>query len=205
MGNQKLLAPIIFVAVMAVNGAVLATEDDAARFIHQLGNRAIETLRTSDLTLDQREAQFRGLLREGFDLAFIGRFVLGKYWRAATPEQQEDYLALFGEYVVQTYSARLGGYSGETMTVVSARQASEKDFVVRTQIDRPSGPPVVAEWRVRTTGGGYRRIDVMVEGISMAVTQRSEFASVVQRDGIDGLLVILRARTTKIPATASLY
>lgn len=205
MGNQKLLAPVFFVAVMAVNGAVLATENDAARFIHQLGNRAIETLRTSDLTLDQREAQFRGLLREGFDLAFIGRFVLGKYWRAATPEQQEDYLALFGEYVVQTYSARLGGYSGETMAVVSTRQASEKDFVVRTQIDRPSGPPVVAEWRVRTTGGGFRIIDVMVEGISMAVTQRSEFASVVQRDGIDGLLVILRARTTKIPATASLY
>ena len=205
MGNQKLLAPVFFVAVMAVNGAVLATENDAARFIHQLGNRAIETLRTSDLTLDQREAQFRGLLREGFDLAFIGRFVLGKFWRAATPEQQEDYLALFGEYVVQTYSARLGGYSGETMAVVSTRQASEKDFVVRTQIDRPSGPPVVAEWRVRTTGGGFRIIDVMVEGISMAVTQRSEFASVVQRDGIDGLLVILRARTTKIPATASLY
>ena len=141
----------------------------------------------------------------GFDLAFIGRFVLGKYWRATTPEQQEDYLALFGEYLVQTYSARLGGYSGETMAVVSTRQASEKDFVVRTQIDRPTGPPVVAEWRVRTTGGGFRIIDVMVEGISMAVTQRSEFASVVQRDGIDGLLVILRARTTKILATASLY
>ena len=200
-----MLAPVFFVAVMAVNGAVLATENDAARFIHQLGNRAIETLRTSDLTLDQREAQFRGLLREGFDLAFIGRFVLGKYWRAATPEQQEDYLALFGEYLVQTYSARLGGYSGETMAVVSTRQASEKDFVVRTQIDRPTGPPVVAKWRVRTTGGGFRIIDVMVEGISMAVTQRSEFASVVQRDGIDGLLVILRARTTKIPATTSLY
>ena len=205
MRIHNLLVPVLIVAVMGVNGAVLATADGAARFIHQFGNRAIETLRMSGLTLDQREARFRGLLSEGFDLAFIGRFVLGKYWRAATPDQQADYLELFGEYVLQTYSARLGGYSGETISVVGARQANDKDAVIRTQIDRPSGPPIVADWRVRMTGGQYRIIDVIVEGISLAVTQRSEFASVVRRDGIEGLLAILRARTTKIPATASLY
>ena len=205
MRIAKILAPALFVAVIGTGGAGHASVNGAAQFINQLGNQAIETLRAPSLTLEQRESQFRGLLSQGFDLRFIGRFVLGKYWRLATPAQQNDYLALFGEYVLQTYSARLGGYAGQSLTVVDARQANDKDVVVRTNIERPSGPPIIAEWRVRTTDGRFRIIDVAVEGISMAVTQRSEFAAVVQRDGIDGLLTILRARTTKLPATATLY
>lgn len=205
MRIAKMLAPALFVVVIGAGSAGHASVNGAAQFINQLGNQAIATLRAPDLTLEQRESHFRALLAQGFDLRFIGRFVLGKYWRLATPAQQNAYLAVFGEYILQTYSARLGGYAGETLTVVDARQASEKDVVVRTNIDRPSGPPIVAEWRVRTTDGRFRIIDVAVEGISMAVTQRAEFASVVQRDGIDGLLTILRARTTKLPATASLY
>lgn len=192
----------IVIVVISASDAGFAAVQDAAQFIRQLGNQAIETLRTPSLTLEQREAQFRGLLSSRFDLPLIGRFVLGKYWRLATPEQQSDYLALFSEFVLQTYSARLGGYAGERMTVVGAEQASEKDVVVRTRIDRSSGPPIIADWRVRTTDNRYRIIDVMVEGISMAITQRSEFAAVVQRDGIEGLLAVLRARTTKMPATA---
>ncbi len=205
MRIAKMLVPAIFVAVIGADSAGHASVNGAAQFINQLGNQAIEALRAPGLTLEQRESHFRSLLAQGFDLRFIGRFVLGKYWRMATPEQQNDYLALFGEYVLQTYSARLGGYAGESMTVVDARQATDKDVVVRTNIDRPSGPPIIAEWRVRTTDGRFRIIDVAVEGISMAVTQRAEFAAVVQRDGIDGLLTILRARTTKRPAAASLY
>jgi phospholipid transport system substrate-binding protein len=205
MGIAKLLAPALFVAIIGASGTGHAAVNDVARFINQLGNQAIEVLRAPGLTLEQRESHFRSLLAEGFDLRFIGRFVLGKYWRMATPAQRNEYLALYGEFVLQTYSARLGGYAGQSLTVVDARQASDKDVVVRTNIDRPSGPPIIAEWRVRTTGGRFRIIDVAVEGISMAVTQRSEFAAVVQRDGIDGLLTILRARTTKLPATASLY
>ena len=205
MDIRKVLAAIVFVTALGFGHTGFASVNGAAQFINQLGNQAIETLRAPGLTLEQRESQFRSLLAQGFDLRFIGRFVLGKYWRMATPEQQNDYLALFGEYVVQTYSARLGGYAGQSLTVVDARQASEKDVVVRTNIERPSGPPIIAEWRVRRTANGYRIIDVAIEGISMAVTQRSEFAAVVQRDGIDGLLTILRARTTKLPATASFY
>ncbi len=205
MRIRKLLAPALFVTVIGASDAGFASVDDAARFIQRLGDQAIGVLRASDLTLEQRESRFRCLLSQGFDLSFIGRFVLDKYWRLATPEQQGDYLALFSEYVLQTNSARLGGYAGETMTVVGARQASEKDVVVRTQIDRPSGPPITTAWRVRTTGGRYRIIDVMVEGISMAMTQRSVFASVVQRDGIEGLLAVLRLRTTTNRAAASLY
>ena len=194
----------IVVALSAASGVGATTVQGAAQFIRQLGDKAVATLQAPNLTLDQREARFRGLLAEGFDLAFIGRFVLGRYWRAASPEQRSDYLALFSEFVVQIYSTRFGGYVGQSLTITGGREAGDKDAIVRTRIDRPSGPPIVVDWRVRITGNQYRIIDVMIEGISMVRTQRSEFTSVVQRDGIEGLLAVLRARTTKMPATASI-
>lgn len=204
MPVRRLLIMVIVAAVVGVTGIARATVNDAANFINQLGNQAISTLRATDLTLSQREAQFRKLLSRGFDLHFIGRFVLGRYWRRATPEQQNDYIALYGEYLLQTYSSRLGGYSGETLIVTGARQASEKDIVVSTKLDRPNGLDIAADWRVRVIDGRYRIIDVAIEGISMAFTQRSDFASVIRRDGMEGLLTVLRARTTKISATASI-
>ena len=141
-------------------------------------------MRSHGDSLDRREARFRTLLRDGFDLPFIARFTLGKTWRRATPNQQSEFVEAFCAYVLRTYSMRFGGYAGETMTIVSERAAGDQDVVVRTRIDRPSGAPVDARWRVRTTGGRLRIIDVMVEGISMAVTQRDEFASAIQDRGL---------------------
>ena len=192
---RRIVFSTIMVFCMGLGDVAVAAvpPGGASQFIRQIGDRAIATLRAPDASLAAREARFRSLLSEGFDLAFIGRFVLGRYWRQATPEQRSAYLALFGEYVLKTYSARLGGYAGEGMTILSERPAGTKDVVVSTRILRPSGPPIEAVWRVRTTGARYRIIDVMVEGVSMVVTQRSEFAAVVQRHGLQGLIEVLRA------------
>jgi phospholipid transport system substrate-binding protein len=193
-----LIALAFFIAFPAVAQAL--QPGVSSQFIKALGDEAIATLRAPGMPLEQREARFRQLLARGFDMEFIGRFVLGQYWRTATPEQQAEYLQAFNEYVLQVYSARLGGYAGETLTIVSERPAGEKDMVVNTRIDRPSGPPLEAQWRVRATQAGPRIIDVMVAGISMVATQRDEFAAVVQRQRVAGLIEVLRARTNKLPA-----
>lgn len=172
--------------------------DAAARFIEDLADRAIGVLQRTDGTLEEREAEFRAIMAESFDLEFIGRFVLGRHWRKATPEQREEYQALFADWVLKSYSRRLGGYSGETFEVTGTRDVGERDILVHTRINRPSGPPIKADWRIRDHDGRFRIIDVMVEGVSMAVTQRSEFNAVTTKQGIDGLLNILRARTQKI-------
>jgi phospholipid transport system substrate-binding protein len=176
--------------------------DGAAQFVSSLAQQAIGTLSRAGLTLDQREAVFRDLLGKGFDLEFIARFVAGRYYRDMTPDQQADYQRLFGDYVLKTYASRFGGYTGEQFAVVSARPAGQQDVLVQSRIERQNGPPIGAEWRVRSSGSGYRIIDVTVEGVSMAVTQRAEFDSVLSRGGPESLLAALRARTTKMPATA---
>lgn len=172
----------------------------STQFIQWMGEQALSTLRSPGVTLEQREAAFRGLMRQGFDIEFIGRFVLGRYWQQATPEQRADYIQLFGEFLVKTYARRLGGYSGETFGIVSAVPAGDQDVQVRTRIDRPSGPPLFCDWRVRVINNQYRIIDVSVEGISMAVTQRQDFAAVVQNGGVPALLAALRARTETVAA-----
>jgi len=178
--------------------------DGAKAFIEGLASRAIEILQRENGNLEQRESELRKILSQDFDLPFIGRFVLGRHWRKATPDQRADYQALFAEWILKTYARRLGGYSGETFQTTGARAAGDTDILVQTKINRPSGPPIVADWRVRTAPDGFRIIDIMVEGVSMAVTQRSEFNAVVGRDGIDGLLSILRARTQKFEMTSQL-
>ncbi len=194
---------LLALAVAArVRPLTAATRGVASRFIGDLGDQALGALRADGDSLDRREARFRDLLREGFDLPFIARFTLGKTWRRATPNQQSEFVEAFAAYVLRTYAMRFGGYAGETMTIVSERAAGDKDIVVQTRIDRPRGAPVDARWRVRTTGARLRIIDVMVEGISMAVTQRDEFASVIRGHGLDGLIEILRARTNKMTAVA---
>ena len=191
---RKWLAAAVLLAALAVADQGAASPESAAQFVNQFGNRAIEALRTPGLTDADREALVRDLLRRGLDLAFIGRFVLGKHWGRATPAQRSDYLALFEGYVVKTYAAWFARNVGERLTVVEVRQANPKAVVVATRIDRLNGQPIFAEWRVRVITGQDRIIDIASNGISLAGNQRLEFAAVIKRHGIDGLIAFLRKR-----------
>lgn len=208
--RRSVLRPLLFALLLAAAPfatapAAMATNPEAAaQFIDRLGKHAFATLQQANMTLAQREEAFGRILYNGFDLDLIGRFVLGKYWRQATAEQQAEYLEAFGVFVIKTYARRLGGFSGQTFSIIGTTVTGDKgDVLVETQIERPSGPPIAAAWRVRDNGGNLRIIDVVVEGVSMAVTQRQEFASVTQRSGIEGLVQVLRAQTERLSASAS--
>jgi phospholipid transport system substrate-binding protein len=199
-----LFLPAAIVACIIGLGAPTAQAGAEADFIRKLGEQAISEMGQKNKSLAEREAAFRKILKQRFDMVLIGRFALGRYWRIASKEQRRDYLNLFTEYVVRTYSSSLGGYKNETLIVISSQPLkNKKDVLVNTRITRPSGGPIKAIWRVRTTKNRLRIIDVMVEGISMLVTHRQEFASVIRRHGLTGLLETLRARIGKLPATAS--
>ena len=176
--------------------ANLAAAADPAAVINKLGNRALEVL-GKNATPAQRAARFHELFREDFDVPGIARFVLGRYWKAATPEQQEEFVKLFEDYIALVYSAQLAAYSGETLKVTGSRTNAE-GAIVASEIIRPTGaPPVKVDWHLTDRNGTYKISDVTVDGISMAVTQRSEFASVIQRNGgqVEGLIAQLREKT----------
>lgn len=161
-------------------------------FIEQLASKAIKVLSSPDGSLREREDKFRTLLRDDFAMKDIGRFVVGTYWRRMNPEQRGEYLKLFSEWVLKTYSIRLGGYTGEQFKVLNTTPAGQHDVLVKTRIDKSAGNGFNASWRVRKVDGGYKIIDIYVEGVSMAITQRSEFESILQRQGVDGLISMLK-------------
>ena len=203
-GRRAFLLTCLSVPVLAVAPAVQATNiDGAVTHIQVLGEQAIATLQRRDLSLAQRESEFGRILRAGFDLRLIGRFVIGKYWRQASKEEKAEYLEAFGDYVIKTYARRLGGFSGQSFSVTGTQVAGEKkDVLVNTLIERPSGASIAAAWRVRDIKGNLKIIDVVVEGVSMAVTQRQEFSAVARRGGMSGLVRTLRAQTERLSATA---
>jgi phospholipid transport system substrate-binding protein len=171
-----------------------ATAQDARSFIAALGNEAIQVLGPR-VSQQQRIARFRQLFQRDFDVPGIGQFVLGRYWRTATPEEQQEFLRLFQEYIVQSYAAQLGEYGGEPFRVLGSRP-SGNETVVTSEIDRPSGSRILVDWYVVERGGALKISDVYVAGVSMKVTQRDQFASVIQRNGgrVDALLAMLRQR-----------
>jgi phospholipid transport system substrate-binding protein len=123
--------------------------------------------------------------------------VLGRYWNVATEEQRAEFVKLFEEYIALAYSTRLAEYTGETLKVTGSRPDAD-GAVVSSQILRPAGAaPVKVDWRLIGRNGAYKISDVSVDGISMAVTQRSEFASVIQHNGgqVQGLITMLREKT----------
>lgn len=165
-------------------------------FIADLGDRAVRTLADGKLSDEDKKEKFRGLLREGFDIRTLGRFAVGRYWRKASKAQRNEYRELFTEYIVQTYAARFKQYSGEKLQVSEQRAAGKKDTIVKSQLIRPEGAPVRIEWRVRDRKHKLLVIDIIVEGVSMAITQRDEFSSVIRRGGGDfaTLLAVLKEK-----------
>jgi phospholipid transport system substrate-binding protein len=191
-----LFAAIALFVGVAASAPPAAAAADPAALINDLGNRAIEVL-GKNASPAQREARFRELFNEDFDVPVIARFVLGRYWRTATKPQQQEFVGLFNEYVVLAYSNRFAEYSGETLKVTGSRPDADGSIVTSEIIRTNGAPPAKVDWRLSRTGGTYKITDVIVDGISMAVTERSEFASVIQRHGgqVQGLLTLLRQKT----------
>lgn len=163
----------------------------AQNFINSMARRALDFLGNAQQTQSQKTESFRRLLEENYDMETIGRFTLGRYWKMATPQQRTEYQHLFKKRVVEMYSQRLSEYKGQKFETISTRPEGENDTIVTSRIVPVDGAPEVGvDWRVRYKDGRYRVVDVIVEGVSMSVTQRSDFASVIQQGGGDVQVLI---------------
>lgn len=197
------MAALIAAVVVFPSPSDGAEDGEATAFILSLADNAFAVLRDDTTSLEAREARLRGLLREGFAMELIGRYVVGRHWRKMSPAQQADYQNLFSEWTLKIYAGRLGGYSGQTFTIVKTIHSGKKDIFVRTHMHQPNNnKPMAIDWRVRKNADRYVIIDVVVEGISMLVTQKAEFAALLKKHGIEGLIEMLRARLSKLPVVS---
>jgi phospholipid transport system substrate-binding protein len=199
LGSLALLPWLVPGGVARALPSVAAAEEVVQRLVDQvlrlLGEGGVDNLDQGDLL---------SVLDEGTDLTLLGRLVLGRYWREANQRQRTEYLQLFRHYMLQTLVQRLRqyvgsdlSYAGERFQIIASRPVGERDVLVQSRVAPPSSQPLRVDWRLRERPGEPVIIDLIVEGISLLVTQRSEFAAVLERGGVDGLLAELRVRVTQ--------
>jgi phospholipid transport system substrate-binding protein len=196
------LVPALAAGFLLGSTAHAAPAKDAEAFI---GNIAIQALKdlSDKLPEPELEKRFQALLDKSFDMPRISRFVLGRYWIGATDREKQDFQKLFETYVVRSYSIRFSEYSGETVKVTGSRSESSENAVVTSQITQADGaPPIRVDWIVRKNGDELRIADVSVEGVSMVLTQKQEFAAVIERTG-GGVTALNKALQDKLSSTST--
>jgi phospholipid transport system substrate-binding protein len=170
----------------------LVAAETPAEFIGVLGADVLQEMRSS-ASLVQKEDYFRQMLRQDADLDGISRFVLGPYWRIANAEQRQEFQTLFEDYLMRSDGPLLAKYSGGTFRVTGSRTVPA-GVIVTSQVTSPQGPPIEMDWQLGLSGGRYKIQDVSVDGVSAAMTRRSQVEAMMSRAGgqVATLLAMMR-------------
>lgn len=140
------------------------------------------------------------LVRESFNIPRIGRFVLGRYWRKATPEQKAEFLEVFELAAVKAFSPMLKDIPLDTFKIIRVEHRDRLNMSVYSTIEPTKNKVIKLQWKLRVAYNyrAYEIVDIVAEGISLVITFRSEYGSVIRRQGgIDGLIAILWAKVEK--------
>jgi phospholipid transport system substrate-binding protein len=184
-------------------GRAAPSATDAEAFIQEVSTRVLAVLSDQGLSDRQKFDALVDLLSGPIDLDLVARLILGRHWRTADDAQRQQYLELFREYALANLASKLHLYQGQSFEVTGAKVVGDKDALVTSRIMSEGEPPLQVDWRLREQDqGGLVTIDLIVEGVSLIVTLRSEFGSVIERQGFDGLLAELRQRITQTRAQA---
>jgi len=200
VGRRRVCQQAAFVvavgAVMCRTTSSFASRqvENASEFVRALGAKVIAILSDETRSESNRRTALRAVFLESFDTEAIARFTLGRHWRTATEAQRARYLDLLPTYVADIYAGRLSNYAGEVFDVIRERASDANRILVNAQIRHPDGTTLKIDFRLRHRDG-FRVFDVLVEGISLVITKRDEFATVIRNQGLDGLLSLLEQRT----------
>jgi len=186
-----LVVAVFLLASQSVKAEEKNFKNEAGQLITTLADTALKSLTEPDLKIEIRRQRVRELLNTYFDFKAISQWVLGRYWRRATSKERDRFYALFENLMVYSYADRFSQYSGEKLEIGKVDVRGEKDALVHTELQRTGArKPVKVIWRVRKRNGEILIVDIMIEGISMGITQQKEFASVIRNKGgkVTGLL-----------------
>lgn len=134
-----------------------------------------------------------------FDLDFMAEKSVGRHWKVATPEKQAQLLETFNRYTVANYAGRFTGWSGQEFRTEGEEDSARGTKLVRTTLHDPTDEDVQLDYRLRMTDAGWRIIDIYFNGtVSELALRRSEYSSLIKRDGFDALLSALDERIAEL-------
>ncbi|KLN60474.1 hypothetical protein WH96_12185 [Kiloniella spongiae] len=187
-GFIKNIAALLVGAVfcLATFNGVANADDDAGQFLKALQEKAITQLSNEDVSVEEREKQFRALLNENFDVEGIARFVIGKYWRKAETDHRKEFTTIFEDVMVQRFLPTFSQYAGSEFRVTKV-VPKKSFFIVFSKVKTENGEPAQILWRIekKDDSSDYIITDIAAEGISLRSTYRSDYTSALKSLGGD--------------------
>ena len=193
---------LMLAMVLAVVSPSFAADESARvkAFADGLASRALIIVQNEGLSAEAKQRDLEALFDSHVDIAWVSRFVLGKHWKTATPDQQKAYQANYKAFVLKNYTSKLTNYTGQEYKIKSVRPEGDGEYLLTMELVNTNEPNVMLDYRIRKVGNDFKIFDIVVEGVSMITTQRSEFGSVV---GNKGLPFLINALAKKAQAAAA--
>lgn len=181
MTTRRILMATTFAALLPASGRA-ADPDQAAAFVDQLLKELLAIVNGPG-ALDGKRGALGRIVEQKVDVDAVARFCLGRFWRTATPQQQADYMALFRRVLVRNVTDKVGDYQGVSFVLGKATKR-ENDIAVATVVNRPGNAPNKVDWVVAAEGP-TKVIDLVAEGTSLRLTQRSDYSAFLARNNND--------------------
>jgi phospholipid transport system substrate-binding protein len=199
---RRLLSAVV---LLALAGTARAEDSAAGKVVRRLNDALVGVLKQAEaLGYQGRVTRLAPAVREAFDVPFMAEKSLAQHWKALGATDRERWLALSHEFSVANYAANFDHYTGQTIEMLGEEQAPNDTVVVRTRIVDPKGENVEMGYRLRQTGGGWKIIDVFLKGtVSELALRRSDYTSVLEREGFEALVATMRARIADLAAGRS--
>ncbi len=196
--KKSIFAAILASVFLFATGA--RADVDVAKadaFVQKVTNEGIEDIINADVPQKVKDERFEKLFNSALDLDFIGQFVLGRYWKTATPEQRKAFIKVYRELNVKTWSARFDEFKGKSFKFVGSTPSNSKNQVfINSTVAMGEGEPAKVVWRVKQTGSTFKIVDIIIENVSLAITARNEYSAFIKNNagGIDALIADLQKK-----------
>ena len=166
-------------------------------FVENLGKQVVEQVSNINLSENERTVNFRNLYLSSFDNYYISRFVLGRYWKRLDSNMRKQFIESFNDYIVATYAPKFKGWEGTFKAVDSLIENNY--YNVKMNVLNKDGPTLKLMWKIYLDKNKkFKILDVNIDGVSMLVTQRAEFMSVIKNNpkGVIGLIEAMDKKTS---------
>ncbi len=185
------------IAAAPVTAAHAGDSGSAGQYIQKIGDQALATISNGKLSKAQKQSRLDVIFSGNVDIPWVGRFVMGRAWRDATEAQKARYLKEYQRFLIKHYTSRFADYTSGTFNITGTKTDGDAEYTVSMELigNNKNDEPVLVDYRVRKGDGGFKIFDVIVEGVSLITTQRSEFSSVINQHGIDYLINQLANRS----------
>jgi len=195
---KKYLMPIVvFVGAMCLSVSAHA-EINAAQaeaFVQKTTQEGLVEIINANVSKAEKDQRFKALFNQALDLDFIGKFVLGRYWRTATPAQQKEFISVYRELNTKTWSQRFDDFKGKKFVFKGTSPSTSADQIfVNSEVPMDQGNPAAVVWRVKEKNGTFKIVDIIIENVSLAITARNEYTTYINKSktGVDGLIAHMK-------------